>query len=254
MLNSNNLKRFFNGFVLSVIVVLSILTIVLLLETVFTNIQRSDYFDSDLSLSQYVNPQYQYIPPLIAEKNTITIPVKLIFPNGTSTDIKFPLKTITKLVFESTALSAQNPITVYAELTFDIPKNSGIVLQDKYFMIFPFSQDLSKKRVMFEQTQGVIVLEQIDSSKFYGTGKIMYPFDGVQPFFDIMTWDELSNIRQGDTAYVSGLDLNKTIGGRDFLIIEPSSTTTILRTNIIIVALTFVVIAFGLVQIRRNYL
>lgn len=81
-----------------------------------------------------------------------------------------------------------------------------------------------------------------------------YPFEGTQPFFEIMTWDEISKIRQGDTAYITGFDLNKTIDGREFLIIEPSSVTTILRTNVIIVALTFVVIAFGLAQIRRKYL
>ena len=236
------------------IIALSILTILLLLEITLTDTQNYDYFDSGLSFSQYVNPSYQYIPPLIAEKDTITIPVKLIFPNGTSTEIDFPLKTITKLVFESTALSAQNPITVYSELTFDIPESLNIVLQDEYYMIFPFSQDLSKKRTMFEHTQGMIILEQINATKFFGTGKIMYPFEGVQPFFEIMTWDELSNNTQGDTAYITKFDLKTTIDEHNFVIIEPSSTTTILRTNVIIVALTFAVIAFGLTQIRRNYL
>lgn len=254
IIDLNNLKKFFNGFILSVIIVLSILIILLLLETTFVDIQNYGYFDSSFSLSKYVNPSYEYVLPLIADKDTISIPITLIFSNGTSIETNYPLKTTTKLVFEATALSAQNPITVYSELIFYIPEDINIVLQDKYYMIFPFAQDISKKRTMFEHTQGMIVLDQIDETKFFGTGKIMYPFDGPQPFFEIMTGNELQQKRDGDVAYIAGLDLKETISEHNFLIIEPSSTTTILRTNIIIVALTFVVIAFGLAQVRRNYL
>ena len=245
MLNSNNLKPLLKGFVLAVIIALSITTIVLLLDLAF---------DSGLPISQFINPSYQFIPPLIAEKDTIAIPVTLIFPNKTSTETNYPLKTITQIVFESTALSAQNPITVYSKLIFDVPENLNIVLQEEYYMFFPFSQDISKKRAMFENTQGMIILKKINESEFFGTGKIMYPFEGEQPFFEIMTFDELSKNVQYTTAYISGLDLKETIDDHEFITIEPSSVTTILRTNVIIVALTFAVIAFGLAQIRRNYL
>jgi len=217
-------------------------------------IQQKGYFDSGLSLTQFVNPSYQYIPPMISSKNTTSVPVTMLFSNGSSNQIDYPIPAIVQHVFESPALSAQNPITVYSQVDFFIPENSNIVLEEEYYMVFPFSQDISKKRAMFQNTQGFLILKQISPSTFFGNTTIMYPFEGVQPFYKILTWDEVSKVRQGDTAYVTGLDLTETIDGQVFLTIEPSSTTTILRTNVIIVALTFAVIAFGLAQIHRTHL
>lgn len=254
MSNSNALKSSLSGFIIAVIIVLSFLTVFLLLETVFPEIQNKGYFDSGLSLTQYVNPTYQFTSPIIFNKEIIIVPVTEIYSNGTHNEIDLPLKATIEQVFESTALSAQNPITVYTKVIFSIPDNSNIDLHEEYYMLFPFSQDISKKRPMFDDTQGMIVLKKINKIEFFGSGKIMYPFEGVQPFFKILKLDEILKTRVKDTGYVTGLNLTETIDGRSFLTIEPSSTTTILRTNVIIVALTFVVIAFGLTQIRRTYL
>lgn len=234
------------------IIFFSILGTILLIETGISDIQVYGYFNSGFSFSNFVNPKYVFVSPILLEKDLITIPIALHFPNGTVTNTTYPLNSGTKIIFESTALSAQNPIKIFSELNIKIPDNMPIKLQNQYFMVFPFSQDVSMKYDKFEQTTAFITLNRITENQFRGNGTIMYPSEGIQPFFNILTWDELQKNRLGDTAYHNPSDIQYEVDGKPFLIIEPSSTTTLLRTNIIIVALTFVVIAFGLEQIRKK--
>lgn len=230
--------------------IFSSVALLLIIETTSLDIQNFGYFDSGFSLSKFVNPDYQYIPPIIFGKGEVTGPVKLVFENGTSVTKSLSFNTATKLVFQTTALSAQNPITVYANVTFT--NSSRINLENTYYMFFPFSQDISKKRDKFEETQGIIILSKSGDTQYSGTGKIMYPFEGPKPVFDILTYDEIQKYQDGDIAFLSGISLVKEINGFEFLNIEASSNTTILRTNVIIIALTFILIAFGLVQIRKD--
>ena len=186
------------------------------------------------ALLGYFNPVYEFVPPIILTDEKI-IAVQTYFDVKTGEPIREVITNYgseMNLIFRTTALSAQNPITVEATLDFlDLPNEAWIELDQNYYMIFPLEKNKTLK-------------------KYYGDGEIKYTFEGEKPFFVLLTWDELEAHTKGNIAKIPESYLKKELEGESLLRIEPSSTTTTLQTNNIIIALTFVVIAFGIMEFR----
>lgn len=206
------------------------------------------------ALLGYFNPVYEFVPPIILTDEKI-IAVQTYFDIKTGELIREVITNYgseMNLIFRTTALSAQNPITVEATLDFlDLPNEAWIELDQNYYMIFPFAVNSKKSQQDDNYYTAIIPLEKNKTlKKYYGDGEIKYTFEGEKPFFVLLTWDELKAHTKGDIAKIPESYLKKELEGESLLRIEPSSTTTTLQTNNIIITLTFVVIAFGIMEFR----
>lgn len=262
------------------------LSILTFFEVIDNNIAEKGIFELGFSISHFINPEYEYAPPIIRQKDMIEIPIILKFQNGTTKNTTFGITGNTELVFKSTALSSQNPIKVNATVSFPwieqewrrlLEKESGDTLEDmyiliegavimseedlwnrldnQYFLVFPFAQNYPRDPTSNTYFSAMFPIEKnIKTKQYLGAEIIMYPFHGEIPFFELFTQDELQQITEGTTAYVAGSSIDETIQGKPLLIIEPSSVTTVLRTNILIIALTSAVIAFMIAQLGFHLL
>ena len=200
------------------------------------------------------NPVYDFVPPIIITNEQI-IAVQEHIEVETGETIR---KVIAQydpemnLVFKTTALSAQNPIKVEADLDFlNLPDAPWNALDENYYLVFPFAVNIQKSEMDGKYYGAVIPIKKIeDSKKYYGEGEIKYPFEGEKLFFVLLTWSELEAHSNGVIAKIPESYIEKEMGKESLLRIEPSSTTTTLLTNNMIIALTFVVIAFGIMQFR----
>lgn len=262
------------------------LSILTFLEIIDNNIAEKGIFELGFSISHFINPEYEYAPPIIKQKDIVEIPTILDFQNGTTKNITLGITGTIELVFKSTALSSQNPIKVNAKVSFPwieeewrllLEEELGGTLEDKYivvddslitseedlwiklgdqyFLVFPFAQNYPRDQTSNTYFSAMFPIEKnIETKQYLGGDIIMYPFHGEMPFFELFTLDELLQVTEGTTAYIAGSSIDETLQGKPLLIIEPSSVTTILRTNILIIGLTSAVIAFMIIQLRFHLL
>ena len=263
------------------------LAVLLFLEIVDTNMAEKGIFELGFPISHFINPEYEYAPPIIRQQDIVEIPVILDFQNGTTKSTTFGITGEVKLVFKATALSSQNPIKVNATMNFPwleeewrhfleeefrvtlenkyvsvgdsfikSEEDLWIELEDQYFLVFPFAQNYPRNQTSNTYFSAMFPIEKnIETKQYLGGRIIMYPFHGEKPFFELFTRDELLQIAEGGTtAYIAGSTIDETLQGEPLLIIEPSSVTTILKTNILIIALTSTVISFMIVQLRFHLL
>ncbi len=264
------------------------LSVLSFLEIIDHNIAEKGVFGVGFSISNYINPQYEYAPPIIRIPDAVSIPINFVFENGTEKSTTFKITGHVELVFKATALSSQNPIKVKATMSFPrledqwkqflledagMPSegkymvlNDSLILSEEdlwhklkldeqYFLVFPFAQNHPRNQTSNTYFSAMFPIEKnIETKQYLGNGTIMYPFHGDMPFFELFTRNDLLEITEGTTAYIAGSTIDETLQGKPLLIIEPSSVTTILRTNILIIALTSVVISLMIVQLRLQLL
>ncbi|AJZ75173.2 hypothetical protein [Candidatus Nitrosotenuis cloacae] len=203
------------------------------------------------------NPTYEFVPPIVVEKDAI-LAVQEYIPNGENQTIRKIIASHhseTNLLLKTTALSAQNPITVEVTMEFpDLPEDAWNLLDEEYFIMFPFAVN-SEKSLMDNQyyTANFPIKKNNDDRKYFGSGMIKYTFEGDKPFFVLLTANEINRFRSGDIAKLPQSYIQQSLEKGVFLQIEPSSTTTTLHTNNIVLALTCIVIAFGILQIRLSW-
>lgn len=151
--------------------------------------------------------------------------------------------------FHTTSLSAQNPIFVEVKVypTNDTVKSYASILPNQMKLILPNA--LTYPLVIDEKgdyDDANIILNKINLVEYQGTGTVIYQIDGQQKYMFVS--DE--EAKKHNDIFIDD-DFKERIQNSDIPIGSTDLTAT-LKTNNIFLALTFVFIGFGVLELREQ--
>ena len=196
------------------------------------------------------NTKYDFTPPTLSDDTFMAGLVK-------EHNLQYNVSLDHNIVLHTTSLSAQNPIDVEvrvfpsAKYRDNIP-NQWKTMPDYVTIVLPNAIVYDEPQKKWKTDLVVITLnKQENPNQYYGKSTIKYLFEGEQGYF-FMIPSEMDKYTTNGQMYISSAYiLNQTKKNPTFYI-GGSDETINLQQNNIFLALTFVLIAFALIEARTH--
>lgn len=195
--------------------------------------------------------KYPYNPPTLDQEK---------FWIGKTKNLNFPVALDYNVLLTTTSLSAQNEIDVTARAVpsthyKEYVPNQWSSLPSHFYIIFP---DAKKYPLKHTPDGGyfdaIIIMNKTgsDASNGYyrGTGKIYYLFEGEKEGYLPVSLDNLTKYNVNGVSYLNVTDLKRDLNPDTLFPVGSSDNTTTLHTTDVTMSLTYVLVAFGLLQFR----
>jgi hypothetical protein len=207
------------------------------------------------------NTPVEFYPPNMQDTYSLTM-YNYTTINGTTSIEKtnFPQKMIMSVILKTSTLSAQNPITVTAQLkSFEnIPDDAWKEFPNTLVFIFPeaLNDPIEFTESGIPNSAFVKVYKYDDKRVYQGSGVIKYQFESKGGFFVIDPYKmDGKKTRNDDGTITLDLtlvgDLQDKIEPPSRFPVEPVSVTQNLHINNIGQAISFILADIGLIQSRK---
>lgn len=158
--------------------------------------------------------------------------------------------------FNSTSLSAQNPIDVvgraYPTNQFTDVNTLWETLPNNIYLIFTDSLEYPVNRNADAYFEGLIQLNKTDSPMEYvGIGKIIYQFEGDYKYY-IMHKDEFDSIASVPGYQFVTDEVLTDERASSIFHVDSSEVTMTLQSNQIFLGITWIVVVFGIIQLHHQ--
>lgn len=169
-------------------------------------------------------------------------------------------KDMNMIVFlNTTSLSAQNPITVSAKMypSVDFSKfnpDPWPHLPEYQYLVFPYALKYPlKASAEGDYYSAIIEMKKSDDPRqYYGTGEIVYQFDNKYGFIFIGPKEMQEHVKSDGAVHFTASELDGRVNDMTRFTVGSTELTTSLKTNNIFLSLTLVLLAVGIVEVRRN--
>ncbi|MEW6605625.1 MAG: hypothetical protein AB1351_13190 [Thermoproteota archaeon] len=164
------------------------------------------------------------------------------------------------VVFNTTSLSAQNPITVEVRLwpTEDFKRYKPDPWDEHYpdheYLVFPYAlkYPLTKLEGGDYEAAAIRVNKSDNPREFYGKGQIIYPFEGRYGYLFVGQTEMNEKRQENGLTNFDAVNLTNRIHNATYFNVGSSDEVTNLRNNNIFLALTLVFVAFGVAQFHGS--
>lgn len=182
------------------------------------------------------------------------------FWTGKTNNFTFTIPMDYNVRLNTTSLSAQNEIDVDARAVPStdyktyVP-NQWSSLPQHIYMIFSDAKEYPLKHTpdgsYFDAK--IILNKTGDQIGYYhGIGKIYYLFEGKEEGYLPVPFENLTKYNTNGVSYLNVTDVKKDLNPNAIFSVGSSDNTTTLHTNDITLALTYTLVAFGILEFREQ--